>query len=114
VPHAHDYRLLVGARSSSASELRAADDECVGSSSVRATTVRRVRCEKDLRAERLQPEICCRHLTVDASDVWVNGAPGLADQRPSQPLLEKKKGPATSETVRREEEGGSRMRGEGR
>ena len=37
-------------------------------------------CEKDLRAERLQPtDLLPGIVTVDASDIWVNGAPSAAD-----------------------------------
>ena len=39
-------------------------------------------CEKDLRAERLQAaDLLPGIVTVDASDVWVNGAPSDADLR---------------------------------
>ena len=39
-------------------------------------------CEKDLRAERLQPsDLLPGIVTVDASDVWVNGTPSEADVR---------------------------------
>jgi intracellular sulfur oxidation DsrE/DsrF family protein len=83
VPHAHDYRLLV--RRTELERIRAsrADDEVRG-------LLERARhhgavvfvCEKDLRAEHLQPgDLLPGIVTVDASDVWVNGAPGLADQR---------------------------------
>ena len=82
-PHAHDYRLLV--RRNELVRIRAsrADDEVRG-------LLERARyngavvfvCEKDLRAERLQPlDLLPGIVTVDASDVWVNGAPGAADQR---------------------------------
>ena len=82
-PHAHDYRLLV--RHNQLGRIRAsrADGEVRG-------LLERARhngavvfvCEKDLRAERLQPlDLLPGIVTVDASDVWVNGAPGTADQR---------------------------------
>jgi intracellular sulfur oxidation DsrE/DsrF family protein len=82
-PHARDYRLLV--RRNELGRIRAsrADDEVRG-------LLERARhngavvfvCERDLRAERLQPaDLLPGIVTVDASDVWVNGAPGAADQR---------------------------------
>jgi len=80
-PHAPSYRLLVLRKELMRIRASRAEDD------VRALLERARRdgavvfaCEKDLRAERLKPEdLLPGVLTVDASDVWVSGAPSEAD-----------------------------------
>ena len=80
-PHAPNYRLLVLRKELMRIRASRAEDD------VRALLERARRdgavvfaCEKDLRAERLKPEdLLPGVLTVDASDVWVSGAPSEAD-----------------------------------
>jgi intracellular sulfur oxidation DsrE/DsrF family protein len=82
-PHAPNYRLLVLRKELMRIRASRAEDD------VRALLERARRdgavvfaCEKDLRAERLKPEdLLPGVLTVDASDVWVSGAPSVADLR---------------------------------
>jgi len=80
-PHARDYRLLVLRKELNRIRASRAETE------VRELLERARRdgavvfvCEKDLRAERLQPaDLLPGIVTVDASDVWVSGAPSEAD-----------------------------------
>jgi hypothetical protein len=80
-PHAPTYRLLVLRKELTRVRASRAEEE------VRQLIERARRggavvfvCEKDLRAERLQPtDLLPGIVTVDASDVWVNGAPSAAD-----------------------------------
>lgn len=82
-PHAPSYRLLVLRKELMRVRASRAEEE------VRQLIERARRdgavvfvCEKDLRAERLQPaDLLPGIVTVDASDVWVNGTPGAADQK---------------------------------
>jgi len=82
-PHARDYRLLVLRKELNRVRASRAETE------VRELLERARRdgavvfvCEKDLRAERLRPaDLLPGIVTVDASDVWVSGAPSEADQR---------------------------------
>jgi intracellular sulfur oxidation DsrE/DsrF family protein len=82
-PHAPTYRLLVLRKELTRVRASRAEEE------VRQLLQRARRggavvfvCEKDLRAERLQPtDLLPGIVTVDASDVWVNGAPSEADLR---------------------------------
>ena len=82
-PHAPSYRLLVLRKELTRVRASRAEEE------VRQLLARARRdgavvfvCEKDLRAERLQPtDLLPGIVTVDASDVWVNGAPSDADVR---------------------------------
>jgi predicted peroxiredoxin len=82
-PHARDYRLLVLRKELNRIRASRAEDD------VRQLLERARRggavvfvCEKDLRAERLQPvDLLPGVVTVDASDVWVNGAPSAADRK---------------------------------
>ena len=80
-PHAPTYRLLVLRKELVRVRASRAEDE------VRAL-IERARhggavvfvCERDLRAERLQPaDLLPGIVAVDASDVWVNGTPSEAD-----------------------------------
>lgn len=80
-PHAPSYRLLILRRELMRVRASRAEEE------VRAL-IERARhdgavvfvCEKDLKAERLQPaDLLPGIVTVDASDVWVSGAPSAAD-----------------------------------
>ena len=80
-PHAQTYRLLVLRKELNRVRASRAEEEV-------RTLIERARrggavvfvCEKDLRAERLQPaDLLPGIVTVDASDVWVNGAPAAAD-----------------------------------
>jgi len=80
-PHAPSYRLLVlrkelvRVRAS-----RAEDDVRQLLERARHDGAVVFACEKDLRAERLKPEdLLPGVVTVDASDVWVSGAPSEAD-----------------------------------
>jgi intracellular sulfur oxidation DsrE/DsrF family protein len=80
-PHAHDYRLLVLRKELNRVRASRAENE------VRELLARARHdgavvfvCERDLKAERLQPaDLLPGIVTVDASDVWVNGAPSQAD-----------------------------------
>ena len=80
-PHAPNYRLLVLRKELMRIRASRAEED------VRQLLERARRdgavvfaCEKDLRAERLRPEdLLPGVLTVDASDVWVSGAPSEAD-----------------------------------
>ena len=82
-PHAPSYRLLVLRKELTRVRASRAEEE------VRQLLARARRdgavvfvCEKDLRAERLQPaDLLPGIVTVDASDVWVSGAPSEADVR---------------------------------
>lgn len=82
-PHAPSYRLLVLRKELTRVRASRAEEE------VRQLIARARQhgavvfvCEKDLRAERLQPaDLLPGIVTVDASDVWVNGAPSAADVR---------------------------------
>ena len=82
-PHAPTYRLLVLRKELMRVRASRAENE------VRELLERARRggavvfvCEKDLRAERLQAvDLLPGIVTVDASDVWVNGAPSDADLR---------------------------------
>ena len=82
-PHAPSYRLLLLRKELNRVRASRAEEE------VRSLIERARRggavvfvCEKDLRAERLQPaDLLPGIVAVDASDVWVNGAPGAADLR---------------------------------
>jgi predicted peroxiredoxin len=82
-PHAPSYRLLVLRKELTRVRASRAEDE------VRELIERARRdgavvfvCQKDLRAERLQrADLLPGIVTVDASDVWVNGAPSEADVR---------------------------------
>ena len=80
-PHAQTYRLLVLRKELNRVRASRAEEE-VRSLLERARQGGAVVfvCEKDLRAERLQPaDLLPGIVTVDASDVWVNGTPGAAD-----------------------------------
>jgi hypothetical protein len=80
-PHAPNYRLLVLRKELMRMRASRAEED------VRQLLERARRdgavvfaCEKDLRAERLRPEdLLPGVVTVDASDVWVSGAPSEAD-----------------------------------
>jgi hypothetical protein len=80
-PHAPNYRLLVLRKELMRIRASRAEDD------VRQLLERARRdgavvfaCERDLRAERLKPQdLLPGVLTVDASDVWVSGAPSDAD-----------------------------------
>ena len=82
-PHAPTYRLLVLRKELTRVRASRAEEE------VRELLERARQggavvfvCEKDLRAERLQPsDLLPGIVTVDASDVWVNGTPSQADVR---------------------------------
>jgi intracellular sulfur oxidation DsrE/DsrF family protein len=82
-PHAPSYRLLVLRKELTRVRASRAEEE------VRQLIERARRggavvfvCQKDLRAERLQPaDLLPGIVTVDASDVWVSGAPSEADVR---------------------------------
>ena len=82
-PHARDYRLLVLRKELTRIRASRAEED------VRQLLERARRggavvfvCEKDLRAERLRPvDLLPGVVTVDASDVWVNGAPSEADRK---------------------------------
>jgi len=82
-PHASNYRLLILRRELMRVRASRAEEE------VRALIEHARRdgavvfvCEKDLKAERLQPaDLLPGIVTVDASDVWVSGAPTDADLR---------------------------------
>jgi intracellular sulfur oxidation DsrE/DsrF family protein len=82
-PHGANYRLLV--RRNELERMRASRAE----HEVRALLERARHdgavvfvCEKDLKAERLQPaDLLPGIVSVDASDVWVNGAPTQADAK---------------------------------
>jgi hypothetical protein len=80
-PHAPTYRLLVLRKELMRVRASRAEDEV-------RQLIERARqggavvfvCEKDLRAERLQAaDLLPGIVTVDASDVWVNGTPSQAD-----------------------------------
>jgi len=80
-PHAPSYRLLVLRKELMRVRASRAEEEV-------RQLIERARaggavvfvCEKDLRAERLQPaDLLPGIVTVDATDVWVNGAPSNAD-----------------------------------
>jgi hypothetical protein len=82
-PHAPSYRLLVLRKELMRVRASRAEEEV-------RQLIERARhdgavvfvCEKDLRAEHLQPaDLLPGIVTVDASDVWVNGTPGAADQK---------------------------------
>jgi intracellular sulfur oxidation DsrE/DsrF family protein len=82
-PHASTYRLLVLRKELVRVRASRAEDEV-------RQLIERARqggavvfvCEKDLRAEHLQPtDLLPGIVTVDASDVWVNGTPSGADVR---------------------------------
>jgi hypothetical protein len=82
-PHAPTYRLLVLRKELMRVRASRAEDEV-------RLLIERARqggavvfvCEKDLRAEHLQPtDLLPGIVTVDASDVWVNGTPSGADVR---------------------------------
>jgi intracellular sulfur oxidation DsrE/DsrF family protein len=80
-PHARDYRLLVLRKELTRIRASRAEEE------VRELLEHARRngavvfvCEKDLRAERLQPaDLLPGIVAVDASDVWVSGTPSEAD-----------------------------------
>ena len=80
-PHAPSYRLLILRNELMRVRTSRAEEE------VRALLERARRdgavvfvCEKDLKAERLQAaDILPGIVAVDASDVWVSGAPSEAD-----------------------------------
>ena len=80
-PHAPNYRLLIlrkelmRVRASRAeAEVRALIERARHDGAVVFV------CEKDLKAERLQPgDLLPGIVSVDASDVWVSGAPSEAD-----------------------------------
>ena len=82
-PHAPNYRLLVLRNELMRIRASRAEEE------VRELLERARRdgavvfvCEKDLRAKRLAPaDLLPGVVTVDASDVWVSGAPSEADVR---------------------------------
>ncbi|MFN2644041.1 MAG: hypothetical protein ABR570_03545 [Burkholderiales bacterium] len=82
-PHAPSYRLLILRQELMRVGASRAEEE------VRELLERARRhgavvfvCEKDLKAERLQPaDLLPGIVTVDASDVWVSGAPSAADRR---------------------------------
>jgi predicted peroxiredoxin len=82
-PHARSYRLLLLRKELTRVRASRAEEE------VRELLARARRggavvfvCEKDLRAERLQQaDLLPGIVTVDASDVWVNGPPSDADLR---------------------------------
>jgi predicted peroxiredoxin len=80
-PHAPSYRLLILRKELMRVRASRAEQEV-------RTLLERARrdgavvfvCEKDLKAERLQPaDLLPGIVTVDASDVWVSGAPSAAD-----------------------------------
>jgi len=82
-PHAATYRLLVLRKELMRVRASRAEDHA-------RELIERARqggavvfvCEKDLRAERLQPaDLLPGIVTVDASDVWVSGTPSAADVR---------------------------------
>ena len=80
-PHAPSYRLLVLRKELMRVRASRAEEE-VRQLLERARAGGAVVfvCKKDLRAERLQPaDLLPGIVTVDASDVWVNGAPTNAD-----------------------------------
>jgi predicted peroxiredoxin len=80
-PHAPTYRLLVLRKELRRVRASRAEEE------VRQLLERARQggavvfvCEKDLRAEGLQPaDLLPGIVTLDASDVWVNGTPSKAD-----------------------------------
>lgn len=80
-PHARDYRLLVMREELMRVRASRAEEE------VRELLERARRdgavvfvCERDLKAERLQPQdLLPGIVTVDASTVWESGAPSAAD-----------------------------------
>lgn len=80
-PHARDYRLLVMREELLRVRASRAEEE------VRELLERARRdgavvfvCERDLKAERLQPrDLLPGIVTVDASKVWESGAPSAAD-----------------------------------
>ena len=82
-PHAPSYRLLILRQELMRVRASRAEEE------VRPLLERARRhgavvfvCEKDLKAERLQPsDLLPGIVAVDASDVWVSGAPSAADVR---------------------------------
>ena len=82
-PHATNYRLLILRKELMRVRASRAEEE------VRSLIERARRdgavvfvCERDLKAERLQPaDLLPGIVTVDASDVWVSGAPTDADLR---------------------------------
>jgi intracellular sulfur oxidation DsrE/DsrF family protein len=82
-PHAPNYRLLILRRELMRVRASRAEEE------VRALIERARRdgavvfvCEKDLKAERLQSaDLLPGIVSVDASDIWVSGAPTDADLR---------------------------------
>ena len=82
-PHAPTYRLLVLRQELMRVRASRAEEEV-------RQLIERARhdgavvfvCERDLRAARLQPrDLLPGIVTVDASDVWVNGTPSQADVR---------------------------------
>jgi len=82
-PHAANYRLLILRKELMRIRASRAEEE------VRALLERARHdgavvfvCEKDLKAERLQSaDLLPGIVAVDASDVWVSGAPSEADVR---------------------------------
>lgn len=83
LPHSANYRLLVLRKEVQRVRASRAEEE-VRALLVRARTEGAVVfvCERELRKQHLQPaDLLPGIVTVDESDVWVNGTPSQADVR---------------------------------